>query len=98
MTLDPFSSRVINNTSGLSVDLPTDKILFFTIGSNSSSAAGNVESIVNSFTVQMASGLYPFIFTNDSVSGDFYKNKLAALYNYFFQKNILGADNAFVPV
>jgi hypothetical protein len=46
----------------------------------------------------MASGLYPFIFTNDSVSGDFYKNKLAALYNYFFQKNILGADNAFVPV
>jgi hypothetical protein len=96
LTLDEFSSRY-KDVNGNSVNLPTDKILFFSVGTNSSSSAGNVEFILSKFAIQKADGVHEHLFTNDSVSAKFYAEKIQALYSYFFNKDIIGADSAFVP-
>jgi hypothetical protein len=80
-----------------SVNNANDKILFFTIVSYSTVAAGNFEFIVKNFSFQTVNGVYDHIFTDSSVAAKFYAEKIQALYSYFFHKNIIGDDSSFLP-
>jgi hypothetical protein len=96
LELDTFSSR-INDSNGNSVDLPTDKILFFSVGSDSGTAAGNVEFILKNVIIQTLTGTKEFLFRNEDVYSSFSKIKLAAIYKTLYNVDILGPDSDFVP-
>jgi cytoskeletal protein CcmA (bactofilin family) len=69
---------------GTSIDnlivLPTDKILAFTISTDSGSSAGNVSAVINSLNVCIKTGTTQFTFSNAGVVSNY-------LFNYFFSKN-----------
>lgn len=96
LALDEQSSRY-RDVNTQSVDLPDDEILFFSVGTNSGAAAGNVKFVLSGVDIQTATGIYPFNFSNVQVLEKFNVEKMQALYSYFFNKNILGDDSAFLP-
>ena len=59
---------------------PTDKILFFTIGTSALASANNVCAVINSLNVCVKTGTTQFSFSNAGVVSNY-------LFNYFFQKN-----------
>jgi hypothetical protein len=64
--------------------LDTDDILFFAISSNSSSAVGNVECIINKFKLQLASGIHEFVFSNQQVFAAYMQRKNEELWNALY--------------
>jgi hypothetical protein len=91
-------SSLYTDANGDSVNQESDPIYAFAISSNSAASVGQVETIVSNFGYQTVDGLHLNLFSNDSVSAKFYAEKMSALYTYFFNKNILGADSAFLPL
>jgi hypothetical protein len=79
---------VLSNVAGSSVKLDlmldTDDILFFAISSNSSSAVGNVECIINKFKLQLASGIHEFVFSNQQVFAAYMQRKNEELWNALY--------------
>ena len=98
MISDVASSSKTTNSSGANVDLPGDEILFFSIGTDSGSAAGNVSTIVSAFRIQQSSGVSTFTFENADVLADHMNKKMIALYSTLYQKDIMGADKDFIPI
>ena len=71
-----------------------DEIMFFTIDSNSTSAVGNVECIIGKFKVQLANGIYEFVFSNANVFADYMKQKQIQLWRSLFGTS--STDNPFI--
>lgn len=63
-----------------SIVLSDDKILAFTISTDSASSAGNVSAVINSLNVCIKTGTTQFAFSNAGVVSNY-------LFNYFFSKN-----------
>jgi hypothetical protein len=59
---------------------PSDKILFFTIGTSALASANNVCAVINSLNICVKTGTTQFSFSNAGVVSNY-------LFNYFFQKN-----------
>jgi hypothetical protein len=78
MILDTFSSR------GLNIMGDDDDVMFFAIGSDSSSAVGNVECIISKFKIQLTSGIHEFVFSNQHVFTDYMRRKNAQLWNTLY--------------
>ena len=97
MVIEEFPSRY-RNAAGSNVDLPEDEIMFFSIGTDSGSAAGNVSTIVSAFRIQQSSGVSTFTFENADVLADHMNKKMIALYSTLYQKDIMGADKDFIPI
>ena len=74
LTLDTFSSTA-NATL-----LPTDEILAISIGSDSSSSAGNVEFIQHSLGIYSTNGNTLYLFSNDPIATRYLKHKISDLY------------------
>lgn len=65
----------------------SEQVMFFALGTNSTSAVGNVEFICKSVEVQSASGTASFLFSNIQVMNYSMQNQLNNLYQYFFKTN-----------
>lgn len=65
----------------------SEQVMFFALGTNSTSAVGNVEFICKSVEVQSASGTASFLFSNIQVMNYAMQNQLNNLYQYFFKTN-----------
>ena len=74
LTLDTFSS-----SAGKTLQ-PTDEILAISIGSDSSSSAGNVEFIQHSLGVYSTNGNTLYLFSNDPVVTRYLKHKLSDVF------------------
>ncbi len=61
-----------------------DEILYFTIGSDSGSSVGNVECIISKFKIQLATGIYEFVFSNADVFTEYMKQKQIQLWKSLF--------------
>ena len=96
MVMEEFTS-LRKNAAGELVDLVDDEILAFSIGSDSGSAAGNVETIVKALKIQQSSGVNSFVFENADVLAEHMNKKTIALYKAFFGKDIMGLDTSFIP-
>jgi hypothetical protein len=77
-TVPSSSSKNLENMSD------NDEIMFFTIDSNSTAAVGNVECIIGKFKVQLANGIYEFVFSNANVFADYMKQKQIQLWRSLF--------------
>jgi len=73
-----------NGTKNLDNMSDDDEILYFTIGSDSGSSVGNVECIISKFKIQLATGIYEFVFSNADVFTDYMKRKQVELWKSFF--------------
>jgi hypothetical protein len=65
----------------------SEQVMFFALGTNSTSAIGNVEFICKSVEVQSATGTASFLFSNIQVMNHAMQNQLNNLYQYFFKTN-----------
>lgn len=92
---DPFSynhtnqvllpSDVVANIKGSF--LPTEQVMFFSFGTDSSAAVGNVEFICRSVSVQSSKGTVNNLFTNIHVDSLALSTQVNNLYQYLFNQN-----------
>jgi hypothetical protein len=78
-------SDVVGNSVGAFDS--SEEILFFSFGTDSSSAVGNVEFICKSVCVESAKGTQNFLFSNIHVESRALSTQLNNLYQYFFNQN-----------
>jgi len=78
-------SDVVANTVG--TFNPAEEILFFSFGTDSGSAIGNIEFICKSVCVQSSKGTQNFIFSNIHVESKAVATQLNNLYQYFLNQN-----------
>jgi hypothetical protein len=74
----------INSTKNYDLMIDTDEIFAFSIGSNSTSAVGNVECIIGKFKVQLDSGIHEFVFSNQHVFAAYMQRKNEELWNALY--------------
>ena len=66
---------------------PTEDILFFSFGTDSSAGVGTVEFIAKSVCIQSSKGTSNFLFSNIHVESRELANQVNVLYQYFFNQN-----------
>jgi len=94
-TPDPVAFNHINQTLIASTVVstsvgafdPSEQILTFSFGSDSSSAIGNVEFICRSVNVQSAKGTMNYLLSNVHVESKALSSQVNSLYQYFFKAN-----------
>jgi hypothetical protein len=78
-------SDVVANAVG--VFDSSEEIMFFSFGTDSNTAVGNVEFICKSVCVQSAKGTQNFLFSNIHVESRALSTQVNNLYQYFFNQN-----------
>ena len=94
-TPDPVAFNHINQTlipstvvsTSMGAFDPSEQILTFSFGSDSSSAIGNVEFICSSVNVQSAKGTINYLLSNVHVESKALSSQVNSLYQYFFKAN-----------
>ena len=85
----PYFTRLETDVSESSKNIEenmsdNDEIMYITIDSNSSSAAGNVECIIGKFKLQLATGINEFVFSNTHVFANYMKQRQSQLWNALY--------------
>jgi hypothetical protein len=81
MTLTDVAANIINDF------LPTEQILFFSVGTNSASTIGNVEFICRSISIQSSKGTVNHLLSNIHVDSLALSTQVNNLYQYLFNQN-----------